>query len=173
MKSKLQKQTEIKKGSELAEKSAAVFFVDVANLRTADLRNLRQELKKAGNPFIVIKKRLMNLILKNRGIEAEKAEHKTPVGTVFAANLESAAGSVYKFLKQLETEKKIKTAGEKILNGYDLKSKTAIEARQVLAIGKLPPREILLAQLLEMITAPMRSLLYILKQKSEQPSENQ
>ena len=43
-----------------------------------------------------------------------------------------------------------------------------IDAAQVVFIGNLPPREVLLAQLLGMIAAPIRSFLYVLDQKSKQ-----
>jgi len=129
---------------------------------------LRQELKKGGNPLLVIKKRLLGLILKEKGIEFDSREFKTSVGTVFVSNLENAASSIYKFFKGLETDKKIDVkAGEKILGGYDLKEKSAIDAARIVFIGQLPPREILLAQLLGMIAAPIKSLLYILDQKAK------
>jgi hypothetical protein len=40
-------------------------------------------------------------------------------------------------------------------------------AEDVVYIGKLPPREVVLAQLLGMLAAPIRSFLYILDEKSK------
>ena len=168
MKSKAQKQLELKQGQELYEKSDALVFVDCSEVKTVDLRNLRQELKKSGNPFLVIKKRLLGLILKEKGLEFKSSEFKTSVGTVFVSNLENAAASIYKFFKGLEINKKIDVkAAEKILGGYDLKEKSTIDAARIAFIGQLPPREVLLAQLLGMIAAPIKSLLYVLKEKSQ------
>jgi ribosomal protein L10 len=42
-----------------------------------------------------------------------------------------------------------------------------LSAEEVLFVGQLPPREILLAQLLGMIAAPIKSFLYVLDQKSK------
>ena len=168
MKSKARKQKELKQGQELYKKSDALVFVDCSKVKTVDLRNLRQELKKSGNPLLVIKKRLLGLILKEKGVEFNSRDFKTPVGTIFVSNLENAAASIYKFFKGLETDKKIDAkAGEKILGGYDLKEKSAIDAARIAFIGQLPPREVLLSQLLGMIAAPIKSLLYVLKEKSQ------
>lgn len=168
MKTREQKQKELEQGKELFSKSSVLVFVDCSKVKTGDLRNLRQELKNRGNPFLVIKKRLLGLIMKEKEIEFDSREFKTSIGTVFVSNLENAAASIYKFFKGLETDKKIDAkAAEKILGGYDLKEKAAIEGARIAFIGQLPPREALLAQLLGMIAAPIKSLLYILDQKAK------
>jgi hypothetical protein len=56
---------------------------------------------------------------------------------------------------------------KKILAGYDIGNNVAIDAEQLIYIGKLPPREVVLAQLLGMLAAPIRSFLYILDEKSK------
>ena len=56
---------------------------------------------------------------------------------------------------------------KKILGGYDLVSSAPLDAKQVLAIGQLPPREILLSQLLGALAGPIRSFMYLLDQKSK------
>lgn len=167
MKSKIQKQQELKLGRELYQKSNALIFIDCSKVKTADLRKLRQELKRSGNYFLVIKKRLLGLIMKEEGQEFDSRNFKTSTGTVFVSDLENAAASIYKFFKELEADKKINTpAAEKILGGYNLKEKSTMSVPAIVFIGQLPPREALLAQLLGMIAAPIKSLLYILKQKA-------
>ena len=170
MKTKLQKTEDLKQGAELLNQSQAVLFVDFAKVKTADLKNLRRELKQNNNPLVVLKKRLLGLALKQKGIEFAGENMKTSVGTVFASNLESAAGAVYKFFQGLETEKKIEPAGaaKKILGGYDLTGAKILTPAEVLTIGKLPPRAVLLAQLLGLLATPIRSLLYLLQEKSKQ-----
>lgn len=166
MKTKSQKQEELKQGEELLQKSEALIFVDFSKVKTSDLRNLRRELKASGNPLFVIKKRLLNLVLKGKELPFKEEQFKTSLATVFASNLEAAASAVYKFFKFLEAEKKIE--GQKILGGYDAKKGDLIEAERVIFIGSLPPREVLLAQLLGLLAAPIRSLLYVLSEKSKQ-----
>jgi len=166
MKSKAQKNEELEKGRKLLKDSQVVLLIDFSKVRTADLRNLRQELKKSGNPLLIIKKRLLGLLLKDKNIELQNADFKMPVGAVFASNLESASASVYKFFQGLVMERKIDKM--RMLGGYDMVAGTFIPAEQAVFIGKLPPREVLLGQLLGMIAAPIRSFLYVLDQKSKQ-----
>jgi ribosomal protein L10 len=115
--------------------------------------------------MLVIKKRLVDLLLKKRGVEAPE-QFKTSVATVFVSDMESASASVYKFFKALEKEKKVE--GVKMLGGYDVKTMAFIPKETAIQIGSLPPREVLLAQLLGMLAAPIRSFLYVLDQKSKQ-----
>ncbi len=166
MKTKAQKNEELDKGRKLMAKSQSVLLIDFSKVQTKDLRNLRQELKKNGNPMLVIKKRLLGVLLKEQGIELPGKDFKAPVGAIFASNMEQAASSAYKFFSALEKEKKIE--GVKLLAGFDLSAKALIPQKDVVFIGQLPPREILLAQLLGMLAAPIRSFLYVLDQKSKQ-----
>jgi large subunit ribosomal protein L10 len=166
MKTKAQKAVELEQGKELFAKSKAVLILDFSKVRTADIRNLRQELKSQGSRLVVLKKRLLGIILKEHNLPFENGAFKTSVGTVFAADLETASSAVYKFFKGLEKEKKIDAP--KILGGFDLTAKTAMDAAYVTMVGALPPREALLGQLLGMLAAPIRSFLYVLDQKSKQ-----
>jgi large subunit ribosomal protein L10 len=167
MKSRNQKQEELNKGRKMLEGSQAVLLLDFSRVKTADLRRLRQELKKSGNPLLVIKKRLLGLLFKERGWELPLGEVKVPVGAVFASNLEEAAGLTYRFFFNLEKDKKVKEGKLKLLGGYNLVRGEPISAEQAVFIGQLPPREALLAQLLGMLAAPIRSFLYVLSEKAK------
>ena len=107
MKTKAQKEESIKKGEEMLKKSNAVVFIDFSKVKTADLRNLRQELKKAESPLFIMKKRLLGIMFKKHNLTFDDRQFKTSVGTVFTSSLEAASGSIYKFFKGLEKEKKI------------------------------------------------------------------
>ncbi len=166
MKTKVQKNEELAKGRELLGQSHAVLLIDFSKVKTADLKNLRRDLKKSGNPMLVIKKRLLGVLLKEQGVELQGKDFKAPMGAIFAANLEQAASFAYKFFNGLEKEKKIE--GVRLLGGYDMDAKAFMPQKDVVFIGQLPPREILLAQLLGMLAAPIRSFLYVLDQKAKQ-----
>ena len=162
MKSKLQKQEELKKGAELFNKSQLLVFTDFNNVKNEDIRRLRSELKKLGAQFLVIKKRLLNILLKEKGIDFDARKFKASMGTIFSsAGIEEISVPIFKFFKELNLQ------GEKILGGYDIKGKSVIEQAKIIAIGQLPTREVLLSQLLGMISAPIRSFLYVLDQKSK------
>lgn len=166
MKTKAQKLESLKKGQALFEKSEAVLLFDFARVTTADMRNLRKELKASGSNILVLKKRLLSLMFKEKGIDYSAKDMKTQVAAVFASDIESASSSVYKFFAALKKEKKVE--GENILGGYDVKMSQPLDAERVILIGKLPPREALLGQLLGMLAAPIRSFLYVLDQKAKQ-----
>ena len=55
-----------------------------------------------------------------------------------------------------------------LLGGYDIAKKEPFDGAQMIYIGKLPPREVILSQLLGILSAPIRSFLYVLDQKSKQ-----
>ena len=169
MKTKAQKVTELNKGKELLGNTQSLLFIDCSKVQTKDLVKLRRELKEKGNPLVIMKKRLVGLLLKEKGMDPDMKQFKTSVGTVFVSNLESAAASVYTFFRGLEKEKKIDS--QKILGGYDLAKSESIDAKQVIYIGQLPPREVLLGQLLGMIAAPIKSFLYLLDQKANAGGE--
>ncbi len=168
MKTKAQKTEELDKGRKMLQKCKAVLLVDFSQIKTADLRTLRQELKKNESPMLVIKKRLLGVLFKEKNLELPTGDMKAPMGTVFASDLESAAGFVYRFFKGLETEKKLESGRAKILGGYNLDKSEFIPAELLITIGSLPAREVLLAQLLGMLAAPIRSFLYVLDQKAKQ-----
>ena len=74
-------------------------------------------------------------------------------------------GPIYKFFKEFEKK------GFKILGLYDLLEKKFSDAETVKMIGQLPPKEILLAQLVGTIAAPIRTLMYVLQEHNKR-SEN-
>ena len=171
MKTKAQKSEEMKKAKELLDKSESLIFTDFTKVTAEDVRKLRKELKKSGANFLVIKKRLLALLLKERGIDANLGRFKVSVGTVFAeGGADVAAGPTYRFFSGLEVPeggaKDMWT--NKILGGYDLAGNAPIEGAQMIAIGKLPPREVLLSQLLGVMAGPVRAFLYILSEKAKQ-----
>jgi large subunit ribosomal protein L10 len=170
MKTKAQKSEELKKAKLLLDKSEAMIFADFTKIKAEDVRKLRMELKKSGASFLVIKKRLLGLLMKEKGITADLGKFKTSVGTIFAEGAtDTVAGPAYKFFSGLEIpEGAAKDVWiKKILGGYDVKSNAEMEASQVIAIGTLPPREVLLAQLLGTIAGPVRAFMYLLDEKSK------
>lgn len=171
MKTKAQKSEELKKAQALLDKSQALIFADFTQVSAEDIRKLRAELKKSGGSYLVIKKRLLGLLLKEQGMDADLKKFKISVGTIFSEKgVDSVAGPAFRFFSGLE----VPEGGDKnmwvthLLGGYDLREKVPMDATQVVAIGKLPPREVLLAQVLGMFAAPLRSFMYIVDQKAKQ-----
>jgi large subunit ribosomal protein L10 len=170
MKTRAQKETELANARTLFEKSEALIFADFTKITAENLRKLRIELKKSGANFLVIKKRILGILLKEKGIDVDLKQFKTSVGTIFSeVDTEHIAGPAFKFFSGMEVpEGEAKDVWiKKILAGYNIVAKTPMNAEEIVYIGKLPPREVVLAQLLGMLAAPIRSFLYILDEKSK------
>jgi ribosomal protein L10 len=170
MKSKAQKETEIKEAKELLGKSDALVFVDFNKVSAEDLRNLRREVRAAGGSMLVLKKRLLGVALKEKGVEFDSKQFSGSLGTAFFGNgLELASAPVYRFFNSLGgTDKEAKAeAMGKILGGLDLAKKEMATREKILFYGQLPPREVALAMVLGMFVAPLRSFMYLVSEKSK------
>ena len=170
MKTRAQKETELANARALFEKSEALIFADFTKITAENLRKLRIELKKSGANFLVIKKRILGILLKEKGIDVDLKQFKTSVGTIFSeVDSEHIAGPAFKFFSGMEVPEGLAKDVwiKKILAGYNITAGTTMTAEDIIYIGKLPPREVVLAQLLGMLAAPIRSLLYILEEKSK------
>ena len=171
MKSRAQKQEELNEARKLLEKSEALVFTDFTKIAAESIRKFRRDLKGSNADFLVIKKRLLGILLKEKGIDVDLKQFKTSVGTIFSrGDVEKIAGPAFTFFSKLEVpEGGAKDVWVKhLLGGYDLAKKAPLDGTQLVYIGKLPPREVVLAQLLSILVAPIRSFLYVLDQKSKQ-----
>ncbi len=171
MKSKAQKQEELNEARKLLEKSQALVFTDFTKVTAEKVRQFRRELTKADADFLVIKKRLLSILLKEKGIDVDLKQFKISIGTIFSrGDVEKIAGPAFAFFSKLE----VPEGGAKdvwikhLLGGYDLARKEPFDGAQMIYIGKLPPREVVLSQFLGILSAPIRSFLYVLDQKSKQ-----
>jgi len=168
MKTKSQKSTELEQGKKLLSTSKNVVFADFTGVGIELVKRLKKELKKSGATFRVIKKRLLRIAMKDSGFDYDPTQFESQVGTVFvpAELSDGAAAAVYKFSKELAREKK----QFKVLGAYNLAGKKPLTAEEFLVIAKLPSREVLLGQLVGMLTAPIRQFMVVLNEISKQPS---
>lgn len=163
MKTKAQKQEMVDEAKDLIAANGGAVFADVQGVTVAQLMKLRREVRAAGGRMVVCKKRLLGVAMKDAGLAFDTKDYAGAVGAVFTPEgVETASGPVVKFFQGMKLEK------EKVLGGYDFAAKQPVSAEQVLFIGTLPSREVVLAQLMGMLQAPVRSFLYILQQKSQQ-----
>ncbi len=148
-------------------RSKSIIFTGFNALGVKDNENLRQSLQDNQAEYLVAKKTLLSLALKNSlKIEVDSKQFEGKLATVFSYEDEVAgARAVAKFSKGKEN--KVYFLGG-ILEGK------LISQEQVIALAKLPSKEELYAQLLGSLNAPisgfvnvlagsLRSLLYTLK----------
>jgi ribosomal protein L10 len=193
MKTKAQKKEQLEKGKELLATSRSLVFADFGSLTAEQTRKLRRELKDASSEMHVFKKRILSLVFKGKELpggapsktQAEGVnlnEYKVPVAAIFSkAALEEVSGTVYRFFKELSTKGGSLPAGKagasggkletiKILGGYETEGGRFVPASEVLFLGQLPSREVLLGQLVGMIASPLRSFMFVLSERSKMVS---
>lgn len=169
MKTKQKKTEELARGREFLKESQALLFTDLSGQSAESLRQLRQAMTKQGINFFVLKKRLLGLLLKEKGIDVDpKEKFASSVGTAFSRlPIEEVSAIAYKFFVSAGSKK-----SEELLGGYDLTGKEFLPAGEVRALGRLPSREVLVGQVMGGMIAPLRALLYILSEKSKQPESS-
>lgn len=151
-------------GKKLSQSKSAVFF-EFNKVGVEDFKKLRRELKGAGADLKIMKKRLLNIALKNSGIAFNPTEKKDQLGTVFAkGDLSSVASVVHKFAKDLARAKKGTFA---VLGAYDENDKKVFDQNEFKTIAMLPSREILLAQIAMMLTMPLKQLMLTINERSK------
>jgi large subunit ribosomal protein L10 len=154
-------------------RSPVMILADYRGLTVANVTDLRQRLREQNSGFHVIKNKLFALALQESGIEVPLDRLDGPLAVGFCFGEPPA---VAKVLLDFARETQILQVRGAILSGQ------FVGAEQVRAIADLPPREVLLAQLLgtlqgpmstlvSTITAPLREIAQVLRARSEQGQE--
>lgn len=153
MQTKDQKKNIVKDLSEKIKTSKAVVFSDFKGLKVKDMTELRKELQKEGTDMKVIKKTLIDLALKDAGIEMDTKKFEGQIAVAVSEKDEvSAAKIIAKFAKANEN---IKIVGG-ILGVKELAKE------EVVALSKLPSKEELLAKLVGTLNAPVSGFVNVL-----------
>jgi large subunit ribosomal protein L10 len=151
--------------TDLFSRSKAVILTDYRGLTVADISQLRRKLQEAQSEYHVIQNRLLKLALKEAKLPVPEDLLKGPTATGFCFEEVPTAAKV---LADFSKESKIL-----VIKGGILGDKI-INADEVTSLANLPPREIVLAQVLGTIQGPaggitraiaggIRGILYVLK----------
>ena len=168
MKTKEQKKQVLDETKKLLDESQNLFFVDFTGISAQDMKDLRKTLRNSGATTRVVKKKLLRVALEKNEIDFNPEQFDEQLATVFSPkDVSEIAGPIYKFYKDKE-----KTTGFKILGAYDLANRNFIDDVMVKRIGQLPSREILLAQLLGMLQAPIKMFLYVVNEHSKKVAQS-
>lgn len=145
--------------------SKAAVFTEFKGVSMEDFKKLRRELKKVNADMKVVKKRLLNIALKNVGVEFNTMTMKDQMAAVFSKNdLTSLAPIVHKFVKDIVKSKK---GTFSVLAAYDALDKRVVDANEFKAIATLPSREVLLAQIAMMLTMPLKQMMMTLNERAK------
>ncbi|MFN3761696.1 MAG: 50S ribosomal protein L10 [Anaerolineae bacterium] len=143
--SRAKKEERVKQYLERLQKSQGLILTDYRGLRVSEVEELRRSLRGAGATYQVVKNRLLLLALQQMGLTMPQEWLEGPVAVAFCqGEIPAAAKVVQDFAK----------GREKFAVKGGLLGKTPITAAQVNALANLPPREVILAQVLGAVNAP-------------------
>lgn len=138
--------------SERLSQSQVSILTDYTGLNVEAMTYLREQFRKASIDYRVFKNTLARIASKKSGLENMLEFIEGPTGYAFSNDPVASAKVLVDFMKS-NPNMKIKCA---ILNGR------LVDAGQVQAIANLPTREVLLAQLLGQMNAPISGLVTVL-----------
>lgn len=133
-------------------KAKSVVFADYRGLKHKQLEELRKVLKKTDAEFVVTKNRLLARALADRAQAIKETLHDTTASLFSYADEVAPLKELLKFFK---------TAGFGKAKGA-LMGKTVLSETEVTRLSQLPTREVLLAQLVRQLNAPIQGLHYAL-----------
>ncbi|MBQ4049318.1 MAG: 50S ribosomal protein L10, partial [Clostridia bacterium] len=133
-----------------AKRAKGVVLVDYRGLTVAEDTEMCNNLRKAGVEYKVLKNRLVLRAFNNVGYEGFDKVLEGPTAVAFSYDDATApARIVMESVKK--TNNKISVKGG-IVEGKIL------DANGIVAVSNIPSKEVLLSQLLGLLTSPMRSL---------------
>ena len=135
--------------SESMDESKIVLFADYRGLNVKEMEELKKTIKEVSGKMQVARKTLMNLVLKERGIELDTRKFAGPLAFIFGKDETEVPGKVWKFSKKNENLK---------IEGGILENRV-IEKAEVESLAKLPAKEQILGQLVGVIQGPIRGLV--------------
>ncbi len=164
MLTKEQKKQSIAHGEDSIGKSAHILFADFTGVSTAHLRTMRMVMRELGGTFTVIKKRLLKIALKNKGIDFDPTRFDRQAALIaLPGEIYGGAAKIYALVKQLAKAK----VNLIILGGVDIANKKEISAEEFIIIAKLPSREVLLTHIACMLTIPIKKIMVALNARLE------
>jgi len=149
-----QKHELVKELTEKIKAAKSVFFVDFKGLKVKDATILKKSLRAAEVEYVVVRKTLIDIALKNAGIEGAniaKVEGQVALSLSVADEVVGAK-IIDTFAK---TNENVKMLGGVL--GTQL-----MTAAEVKALAKVPSREQLLGQLVGTLNAPVSGFVNVL-----------
>lgn len=151
--SREKKQDIERKLTEAITNSESVVFVNFHGLTTPDTLVLRGKLAESGSRYMVAKKTLLHRALAAAGIAGATPLLGGEVAIVFGPDAIFPAKGVYEF-------QKAKKGTPKILGG--ILERRYIAETETMALALVPSREVLLAQLVGTMHAPVSEFVRVL-----------
>lgn len=142
--------------------SPAIFLTDFSGLDVKSMTRLRDELRKTGAEYMVVKNRLVRLALQELDIPDLSEWLNGPTGVIIGhAGPVEAAKAVADFAKDHNDRPAFKVG---------VLENSVLDPSQIERLAKLPNKETLLAMLAGVLEAPMAALAGALEAKLQEMS---
>jgi large subunit ribosomal protein L7/L12 len=132
---------------------SAAYLIDMCGLTVRESSELRRQIKKHNSVCKVVKNRLLKIAAKEENINGLEQYLRGPLAMVFVKGDPTPVAKIL-----LDYTKKFKSLG---LKGVILEKKVYPQ-ENISKIATLPPKEIMLQQLLGVLQSPVLRLLFIL-----------
>lgn len=141
---------------EVLADAVTFFVVDYQGLTAGELGTLRAKVREAGGRLLVAKNTLINVVLKDQGLDGFDETLKGPTALVLIGDDPVApAKALTDFAK--DHPKELPTAKGGLLQGGQ------VGAEALAKIAKLPTRDELLSELVGVLQAPLQQLVGVLE----------
>ncbi|MFA6047572.1 MAG: 50S ribosomal protein L10 [Parcubacteria group bacterium] len=153
MQTRNQKKEIVKNLTKEIKDSKAVVFSDYKGLTVKDMTAMRKELHSQGVDLRVVKKTLINIALKDAGIELDAEKMEGQIALAISREDEVAAAKIIA---------KVAKANENLKIVSGILGKDVLGKDEVMALAKLPSKEELLAKFVGTINAPISGFVNVL-----------
>ena len=154
MRTKTEKQKIVEELADKFHRQKIAFFTDFRGISVTESNKLRRLLRKENTEYTVAKKTLFDRALEKSGIPMKSKQLEGEIGVALGYGDQVAPAKILvKFAKDHESFKIVAA----LLAGRTL------SAKEVIALAKLPNREVLLAQVVGVMQAPIRGLAVVLQ----------
>lgn len=144
----------IESAKEWYSKSVGLVFTDYRGLKVREMQELRRNLTAKGGELHVLKNTLFRVAVGDDLAKLPEELHSGPTAVAFVYENESeCAKALFDYAK---TNKNLKIKGG-YFNGQ------SFDAKGVEALSKLPPRDVLIAQVIGTIVAPLTNLVSVIE----------
>ena len=155
----MSKNLEIKKGvvadiKEKFEKAQSAILVDYRGLNVAEVTELRNQLRKAGVEYAVLKNTMINLAVKDMNLDDMKPHLEGPTAVAFG--YEDAVAPA-KILSEFAKKNKNVTIKCGVCDG------AYIDEKGVQALANTPSREVLIAKIMGSMMSSVSKFVYALE----------
>ena len=134
----------------LAKDAKSIVLVDYRGITVSQATELREAVRTAGGTYKVYKNRLMKIAFENQGIAFPASDFEGTTAVIFH-NTDEVAPAKIALDGFTKYEKKLKLKSGFVSGKY-------FNTEEITALANIPSREVLVAQLLGLLTNPMRSL---------------